>query len=147
MIHFRFSKWRYNPIQLDSLKVWSYYYTSAKSFLYLSPPIRNTHTPIRALCSSKCKISPPITWLTFDFVFLIHSRSWISSELTKMEGLTKKLQIDIFTTLEIGVGVGNVLKTVLTQEDVSIFNIFFRYQYVTTCFQNFVLWVAISSFT
>ena len=36
-----------------------------------------------------------------------------------MDNLTKKLQVDPMSWMEIGVGVGNVIKTVLVQEDVS----------------------------
>ena len=46
-----------------------------------------------------------------------------------MDGLNKKLQVDIYSNVEIGVGLGNVLKTVLNQEDVSISTfLFFKFQ-------------------
>ena len=57
-----------------------------------------------------------------------------------MDGLNKKLQVDIYSNVEVGVGLGNVLKTVLNQEDVSIstflfFKIsMFRVKYVTIFF-------------
>ncbi len=63
-----------------------------------------------------------------------------------MDNLTKKLPIDPMSNIEITVGLGNVIKTVLTQKDVSI-KLYFNSSIISVLyFTLLTYWSLISDF-
>lgn len=63
-----------------------------------------------------------------------------------MDNLTKKLPVDPMSNIEITVGLGNVIKTVLTQKDVSI-KLYFNSSIISVLyFTLLTYWSLISDF-